>query len=134
MEEIPMVKTLATLAALALLASPAAAQEVRGLFQTAPNDDGNVGHVEFYDCDGLTCGRLVRSFDAGGTPIQSPNAGKNIVWDMEDQGDGSFGKGRIWDPGADKTYRSKMTLDGDQLKVSGCIGPICRANTWIRVR
>ena len=126
--------TLTTLATMALLVGPAAAQEVRGLFQTAPNDDGNVGHVEFYECGCLTCGKLVRSFDASGAPISSPNAGKNIVWDMQNEGGGKFGKGKIWDPGADKTYRSKMALEGDQLKVSGCIGPICRANTWVRVR
>lgn len=129
-----MRRSMAALAALTLLAGPAAAQEVRGLFQTAPNDDGNVGHVEFYDCGGLTCGKLVRSFDSSGTPIASPNAGKNIVWDMQDQGGGKYTKGRIWDPGADKTYRSKMALEGDRLKVSGCIGPICRGNTWVRLR
>lgn len=129
-----MTRITAILAACAALAGPAAADSVKGIFQTSPNDDGNVGHVEFYECGGLTCGKLVRSFAANGQPIQSPNIGKNIVWDMQAQGGGKFGKGKIWDPGADKTYRSKMALEGDLLKVSGCIGPICRANTWQRVR
>jgi uncharacterized protein (DUF2147 family) len=129
-----MTKTLQTALAALLLTAAAAHAEMTGVFQTAPNDDGNVGHVEFYDCGGLTCGKLVRSFDASGKPIDSPNAGKNIVWDMAAQGSGAWTKGRIWDPGADKTYRSKMQLDGDRLKVSGCVGPICRSNTWVRVK
>ncbi|WP_424975106.1 DUF2147 domain-containing protein [Dinoroseobacter sp. S124A] len=124
----------AILAACAALASPAAADAVKGVFQTAPNDEGNVGHVEFYECSGKICGKLLRSFTSNGTPIASDNIGKNIVWDMQNQGDGAYGKGKIWDPGADKTYRSKMSLDGDLLKVSGCVGPICRGNTWQRVR
>jgi uncharacterized protein (DUF2147 family) len=129
-----MTRFIALLAACAALAGPASADGLTGVFQTAPNDEGNVGHVEFYDCGGALCGKLVRSFTSSGTPIDSPNIGKNIVWDMQDEGGGKFGGGRIWDPGADKTYRSKMTLSGDLLKVSGCIGPICRGNTWQRLR
>lgn len=122
-----------TLAALTL--STAAAQaDLRGVFQTAPNDDGNIGHVEFYECGGLTCGKLIRSFNGNGQPIESTNIGKNVVWDMASQSETKWSKGRIWDPGADKTYRSKMSLSGDKLKVSGCVGPICRANTWVRVK
>lgn len=117
-----------------LLTSAAAHADLKGVFQTAPNDDGNVGHVEFYDCGGLTCGKLIRSFNGNGAPIESTNIGKDIVWDMAVQTDTSWSKGRIWDPGADKTYRSKMSLSGDKLKVSGCVGPICRANTWVRVK
>lgn len=129
-----MTRFFALLAVCTALSSPAAADGVSGVFQTAPNDEGNVGHVEFYDCGGALCGKLVRSFNASGTPIASPNIGKNIVWDMQDQGGGKYGKGKIWDPGADKTYRSKMVLSGDILKVSGCIGPICRAKSWQRLR
>ncbi|MDJ0860521.1 MAG: DUF2147 domain-containing protein [Dinoroseobacter sp.] len=119
----------------ALIVSAAAAQaDLIGVFQTAPNDDGNVGHVEFYDCGGLTCGKLIRSYNSSGQAIESANIGKNIVWDMATNGENSWSKGRIWDPGADKTYRSKMKLEGTTLKVSGCVGPICRANSWVRVK
>ncbi|WP_425092465.1 DUF2147 domain-containing protein [Tropicimonas sp. S265A] len=120
--------------AVLLLSTGTVEADVRGVFQTAPNDDGNVGHVEFYDCGGLTCGKLVRSFTSSGTPIDSPNTGKDIVSGMAKQAENKWNKGRIWDPGADKTYRSKMQLDGDTLKVSGCVGPICRSNTWVRVK
>lgn len=122
--------TTATLA----LALPASAQGISGTFQTAPNDDGNYGHVQFEQCGDSYCGRLVASFDSSGATLDTPNIGRNIVWDMQDQGDGRFGKGKIWDPGSDKTYRSKMALDGDTLNVSGCVGPICRKNTWTRLK
>ena len=55
----------AALALSAMLPGGAAmAQEISGIFQTQANDDGNVGMVEFYDCGGKFCGRLVKSFNA----------------------------------------------------------------------
>jgi len=117
-----------------VLAAGAAQADLRGVFQTAPNDDGNVGHVEFYDCGGLTCGKLIRSFNSSGQTIQSAATGKNIVSGMVSQGNGKWHKGEIWDPGSDKTYRSKMNINGDKLKVSGCIGPICSSKTWVRIK
>ena len=53
---------------------------------------------------------------------------------MTDDGGGSFSGGTIWDPGADKTYKSKMTIEGKVLKVSGCISVFCRTQTWKRLK
>lgn len=125
-------------AALVLATAPAFAQDpVEGLWQTARDDNGNFGHVEITPCPTGFCGVLVRAFDSGGAEVQSPNVGRRIVWDMRAQGDGSYGRGRIWAPDRDKTYASKMALRGDRLSVSGCIlgGAICRdGGTWQRVR
>ena len=52
---------------------------------------------------------------------------------MAADGGGKYSGGKIWAPDRDKTYRSKMELSGDRLKVSGCVGPICRGQTWARV-
>ncbi|MEM9794644.1 MAG: DUF2147 domain-containing protein, partial [Pseudomonadota bacterium] len=41
--------------------------------------------------------------------------------------------GQIWAPDDDKTYRSNMALDGDSLKVEGCVAIFCRGQTWTRV-
>ena len=95
---------------------------------------GNVGMVEFYDCGGKYCGRLVRSFDKAGKQIKSPHDGKNIVAGMADEGGGKFSGGTIWDPGADKTYKSKMQLDGKTLNVSGCVAVFCKTQQWVRVK
>jgi len=45
-----------------------------------------------------------------------------------------YSSGKIWAPDVDKTYRSKMALNGNTLKVSGCVGPICRSQNWTRVK
>jgi len=131
-----IMKLLVTLPSVALvvLASSAFAQGITGTFVTAPNDEGNTGHVQFAKCGEAFCGTLVASFDSTGKPLASDSIGKDIVWDMIDQGNGRFKGGKIWDPGADKTYRSKMALEGDTLNVSGCVGPICRKKIWTRLK
>ena len=55
---------------------------------------------------------------------------------MQPAGDGSYAGGTITDPQAGRTYRAKMALAGDALKVSGCVagGLLCRSQTWARVR
>ena len=127
-------KSLAIAAILTLTATTAGADGLAGIFQTQPNDNGHVGMVQFYDCGGKSCGKLVKSFDKAGKEIASPHAGKNIVAGMSDNGDGSFSGGTIWDPGADKTYKSKMVLDGKVLSVSGCVAVFCKTQRWTRVK
>lgn len=117
-----------------LAATPARADGLSGIFQTEPNDDGNIGMVQFGDCGGKTCGKLIKSFDSAGKEITSPHTGKNIVANMTDDGEGAFSGGTIWDPGADKTYRSKMRLRGDTLEVSGCVAVFCDKQRWTRVQ
>lgn len=120
--------------AFALASGSAQAAGLTGIYQTQPNDQGQVGMVEFYDCGGKTCGKLVRSFDGAGKEIKSPHDGKNIVAGMTDRGNGRFDGGTIWDPGDDKTYKSKMEVQGSRLNVSGCIAVFCRTQVWTRVR
>ena len=129
-------KKLTLAAALSLIAGMAFADPAEGLWQTQRNDDGNLAHVQIAPCGAKLCGTMVRSFGSDNKPIESPNTGKNLVWDMEAAGNGDYRNGQIWDPGSNKTYRSKMELSGDQLKVSGCVagGLICRGQTWVRVK
>ena len=127
-------RTQALAALLALGAGIAQADGIDGVFQTQANDDGNVGMVQFYDCGGKYCGRLVKSFDGSGKEVASQHTGKNIVAGMTDTGGGSFSGGTIWDPGADKTYKSKMSLDGRTLSVSGCVAVFCKTQKWTRVK
>jgi len=117
-------------AAQALAADPA-----EGIWKTMPGDDGAFGHVRIYDCDGQICGVIHRAFATGGAEVESENVGKRMIWGMELEGDGSYAGGSIWAPDRDKIYRSKMSLDGNRLTVSGCIagGLICRDQVWSRV-
>lgn len=129
-------KTLAYAAALALVAGAAAADPVEGMWKTKPDDNGNYGHVEIAPCGTAFCGVLVKAFDGAGKELDSPNVGKQIVWDMSAAGEGAYEGGKVWAPDRDKTYRSKMQLSGDSLAVSGCVlgGVICRASDWTRVK
>lgn len=118
----------------AVAAGVAGADPVEGVWRTQPNDDGNTGNVQIAPCGAKFCGTLIKSFDSAGKPMASENIGKLIVWDMEPEGDGKFGNGSIWDSAADKIYNSKMTLEGDVLKVSGCVLFVCKKQTWTRVQ
>ena len=127
-------KKLTLAAILALAATASHAEGISGIFQTQANDDGHIGMVQFYDCGGKYCGKLVKSFDKSGAEVKSPNTGKNIVAGMSDDGNGKFSGGTIWDPGADKTYKSTMSLDGKTLSVSGCVAVFCKTQKWTRVK
>lgn len=123
------------LAALALAGAAAAADPVEGVWKTAPQDDGSFGHIQIAPCGPAFCGTLVKAFDAEGKEAESDNVGKQIVWDMVAQGDGTYDDGKVWSPDRDKTYNSYMVLEGDGLSVKGCVLGICRdGGTWTRVQ
>ncbi|MEL6203757.1 MAG: DUF2147 domain-containing protein [Pseudomonadota bacterium] len=123
----------AAAAALTLICGPALAEPAVGTWQTEPGDAGAFAHVRIAPCGAQVCGTITRAFDASGSAVQSDTVGKRIVWDMTPDGNGSYSGGRIWAPDRDKVYRSKMELNGSRLKVSGCVGPVCRSQTWQRV-
>ncbi|AXI48821.1 DUF2147 domain-containing protein [Sulfitobacter sp. SK012] len=107
------------------------ADPVLGVWKTQV-DDGAYAHVEVSACGAALCGVIARTFNDTGE-YKSDNIGKKLVWDMQPVGGGAYKKGKIWQPSTDKTYKSKMALSGDTLKVSGCVGPICKKQTWSRV-
>jgi uncharacterized protein (DUF2147 family) len=113
-----------------------AADPVEGTWKTRPDDNGNFGHVQIKPCGPAFCGTLIQSFDSAGAVMASENIGKQIVWDMQPAGGGSYVNGQIWAPDRNKTYASTMQLSGDSLAVSGCVlgGLICRAQDWTRAK
>ena len=117
------------------LATSVAADPLLGKWQTVADDNGNFGHVEISACETSLCGVLVQSYGADGKKRDSENIGRTLIWDMQNQGDGKYGNGKIYSPDRDKTYSSKLVLEGDALKVSGCVLFICRdGGTWTRVK
>ena len=126
------------LAAIMMLGATAAwaADPVEGLWKTKADDNGNFGQVEIAPCGDKLCGILVKAYDSTGAETESENIGKQIVWDMVANGDGTYGNGKVWAPDRDKTYNAKMALSGDMLAVSGCVlgGMICRASDWTRMK
>ena len=116
-------------------AGMACADPVEGIWQTKKDDNGNFGHIEVKPCGPAFCGTLIKSFDSAGAPIDSPNIGRKIVWDMVAYADGLYDDGKVYSPDRDKTYNSDMTLSGDKLAVRGCVLGICRdGGTWNRVK
>lgn len=111
-----------------------AADAVIGTWKTAPDDNGNTGHIQVQACGSKICGTLVKSFDSAGAEMQSDNIGKKIIWDMVADGGGEYSGGKVWSPDRDKTYKSKMQLQGNSLKIQGCVMFICRdGGSWTRV-
>jgi uncharacterized protein (DUF2147 family) len=128
-------KTLLIAATLGLFGGAALADPVEGIWQTKKDDNGNFGHVEIKPCGPAFCGTLIQAFDSAGKPMESPNVGRQIVWDMVAYADGLYDDGQIYSPDRDKTYNGDMTLTGDKLAVRGCVLGICRdGGTWARVK
>ena len=127
-------KLKATLAAaLIMLAGTASADPVLGTYKTQPDDNGNFGHVELYQCDASICGVIRKAFNGAGQEIPSDNIGKRMIWDMAADGGGNYSGGKIWAPDRDKVYNSKMELSGNALSVSGCVLVVCRSQAWTKV-
>ncbi len=110
-----------------------AADPVVGLYKTQPDDNGNFGHVEIYECGATLCGVIRKTFNSTGDEVDSDKVGKRIIWDMVAEGDGAYSRGMIWAPDRDKTYKSRMSLKGRVLMVSGCVFGICRSQSWMRL-
>ena len=120
--------------ALALLASAgiASADPLVGTWQTE-QDDGAYAHVVIAPCGANFCGKLDRTF-RDGAEYASPNKGKTLVIDMAPQGAGKY-EGKVWRPSNDKIYLGKIVLDGDSMRLSGCVagGLLCSKQIWARV-
>lgn len=107
-----------------------------GIWKTEPNDEGSYLEVTVGPCEAdasKTCGMISKAYGSEGFNPDYEHLGKLMVKDMEADGDNAFSGGTIWDPSADKVYKSKMQAKGDQLVVDGCIAFICSGQNWTRV-
>jgi len=97
-------------------------------------DDGAYAHVEIAQCGSNVCGIIARTF-RDGAEYKSENIGKMLVRNMEPQGNGHY-EGRVWRPSNNKIYTGKMDVQGDRLKLRGCVagGLICAKQNWSRVK
>lgn len=107
----------------------ALAEPVTGTWKTEPGETGAFLHVKIAPCGDRLCGTIIKVVNSD----RMSSLGKPIIWDMKARGNGTYSGGKIWAPDTGKTYRSKMSLEGDALKVSGCVGPICRGQVWTRL-
>ena len=128
--------------AAALTATPAAANDVFGMWKSAVNDEGGFIHVEVGPCASdaaKVCGIIKDASNvdpAKADPARRAElVGKAIIEDMAPDGANEWSGGTIWAPDDDETYNSEMELNGDVLEVSGCVlgGLICRGQDWTRL-
>lgn len=127
-----MVKIGLSALALTMCAGIAVADPLEGRWQTEA-DDGAFAHVDIAPCGPNFCGKIARTFKDG-AEYTSPNLGKTLVIDMASEGGGKY-KGKVWRPSNDKIYIGKIALNGDSMKLSGCVagGLLCSKQTWSRV-
>lgn len=116
-----------------LVASPARADPVHGVWKTQP-DDGAYAHVQMAPCGPAVCGVITRTFNDTGE-YRSSNIGKQLVLGMKPTAAGQY-EGQVWRPSNNKIYLGKIELKGDSLRLAGCVagGLICSRQTWTRVK
>ena len=118
-----------------------------GLWLTASGKS----HVQISPCShdkNKLCGEIVwlrRPLGADGKPRRDihnddeslrsrPVVGIQVLMDMEDEGDGEWDNGDIYNPEDGDTYDAEMeVVDRNTLEVSGCVFIICKTQTWKRV-
>ncbi|MEE2773275.1 MAG: DUF2147 domain-containing protein [Pseudomonadota bacterium] len=126
------------------LVGPSWAEVVTGVFKTNPSEEtGGYLHIEFGACPedkSLSCGTIKAAIRKDGSSNGDyEHLEKLMVWNMKYGGDGKYKSGKIWDPsennddGSKKIYNSKMELNGDVLRVDGCILFFCKGQDWQRV-
>ena len=114
-------------------AGSAMADPLEGLWRTARDDNGHSGLINVAPCGNQLCGTLIKAFNETGAEIESDNIGDKIISETVAQGDG-FYTGKVYSPDRDKTYKSKLQMTGNTLKVRGCVAFVCRdGGTWQRV-
>lgn len=125
---------LAFAVAISAFASAASADALEGVWKTEV-DDGAYAHITIAPCAAAFCGKITESFKEDGSSNASENIGKTIVIDMVPQGDGYY-EGSVFRPSNGKTYYGTITLNGDSLKLAGCVagGLICSKQNWARVQ
>lgn len=108
-----------------------------GVWRTESDKKGGYLYVKIEPCasnKALTCGMISEAFNASGKDPAYPNLGKPIVMGMEAEASGGYSGGTIWDPESNKTYKSKMTINGNTMTIKGCIGPICSGQKWTKIK
>lgn len=122
-----------TIMLLGVSTSAIANDTIAGIWKTESSERGYL-HVKIEPCEEFICGTILTAYDLADQPNEAyEHLGENIIWDMNAQGPNSWNRGKIWDPTSDKTYKSKMSLNGNVLSVSGCIAFFCKAQDWTRV-
>ena len=109
-----------------------AADPLEGMWKTGGDDNGNSGLIKVAPCGDALCGTLIKAFGPDGQETASENIGRHIISQTVSEGAGLY-KGKVYAPDRGKTYSSRLTLNGNQLQVEGCLLGVCRdGGKWVR--
>lgn len=130
---------------LLLLSRLFAAENIAGFWKTVDEDtDKPQSIIAVYEYQGKYYGRLIGSYDDDGKmtdTIYSPQsrapgvvgnpyyAGIDILYNLEDQGDGSY-EGRIIDPREGNVYKAVVKARNGDLIVRGKVWMFGKSITW----
>lgn len=121
---------------LAALGAGAANADPGGTWVTQRGD----AKVRVARCGANLCGTIVW-LKTPSTDKQNPDpvkrsrpvVGIQMIYGMAPTGQNRWA-GQLYNPRDGKTYSGKLALDGDTMKLSGCVmgGLICKTETWTR--
>jgi uncharacterized protein (DUF2147 family) len=130
---------------LTLLAAAAAISPDTALGRWRTETRGGI--VEIERCGASICGRLMSSDGLRANPNLLDGHNKDVslrgrrlmglqVLGGFARGDGEWSGGTIYNGDDGGTYRATVTpIDADRLRVKGCIiWPLCKSQTWTRIR
>lgn len=143
-------KTLLSALALAVLALPAAAQQVESLPGTTWLTEGGEAKVTFFQCgeaDQQLCGTLdwLKRQEESAEPVldtENPDPelrgrkleGITMLWGFEKDEDGAWRGGQLYKSDEGKTYKGNIIPQDDgTLKLEGCVLFICKGQIWTQV-
>ncbi len=134
---------LAFFAAATAVSAPAFAQDVTGLWLTRTKG----GQVEISRCGNSLCGKLVTSELLKNDPTLKDEKNKDaslrsrplknmqMLYDFTG-GPTKWTGGRVYNAADGGTYSGTITMTSpNSLKLKGCIvAPLCKTETWIRIK
>lgn len=123
---------LAAVSCAVLVPALAGADTPLGTWLTPPDAKGITAHIEARPCGAAACGVIARTYDRQGRPVQTPNLGVQVFWDMTPAGAGLW-RGSAFVPAHNRTVKGTMQVRGDRMTVKGCLGPVCQSQVWARV-
>ena len=117
-EELMLSRITIVLGAMLVMAAAAGADPIEGRWKTESGETAAIG-----GCGGAFCITLKSGEYSGRT-----------IGKMTATGEGRY-EGEITKPSTGKTYSGKARINGNSLKLSGCVlgGLTCESQTWSRL-
>lgn len=126
---------IAALMLIPVLGANAAADDGDAMLGTWLTEDGKA-KVKVYKCKDKYCGQIIwlkepkNEDGTDKTDVENPDeklrsrklVGLPILWNFSYSGDNTWEDGRIYAADDGKTYKCKITLEGNKLNVRGYVG------------